>query len=659
MIGMASSKVRTVGVGGRCGLQSNCRMDWSEMCVAEGLLMSCATDIRRRTHGCQIHRKMALSWRVCVTVFALLSLMSVRTCVAQESVSVYYSVKENQPIGTFVGNLQDDTSFNPTFTTFDQITEFTLEQETGIIRTNVVIDRETADEQEIIMIVFAGATFGQTIVVTIRLNDTNDNSPIFSQNNRTFEVTEAVQPYMTKINGVTATDADEGINGIQGYRIVDGNIDNTFDLDVRVRESGVYMDIIVNKTLDRETISLYTLVIEAYDGGDPQLTANTTVNIKVTDVNDNSPVFTQTSFTAIINESAPVNSSVLQVTASDEDEGLNGEVVFSLQRDDGFFRIDPATGIVYLNKALNYEDAQAHDFLVIAQDKAEPPMSSQPAYVSIMVVNINERPPSLEVLFLPEGGAPQVSEAAVADTTLARISVTDPDDGVLTNVSMTIRGGAGQFDLEKNSNQVYFLIVASTANSFDREEVANYDISIRATDFGSPPQHAEVNLTIAVTDVNDNPPIFDLPIYHATIIEASEPGTPVKQVHATDADEGANAQIIYRISPEGTEYSNWFDINPMSGLVTTLQKVDREETGSVFLEVIASDEGETSLSSSVIINITITDVNDNQPVFFPGSYNASILEEQEIPYCFLQVRNFSCIFFYLLTFHFSKPEIKR
>lgn len=630
---MASSKARSVGVG-LGGSSCHRNMCDGEMSSVSGIIRT------KSTHGCLVHRKMELSWRVCIALLVLWALICARTCSAQQDF-VYYSVKENQPVGTFVGNLQDDTSFSSPFNTFETIAEFMLESDTGIITTGAVLDRETVPDQEFLMIVFAGDT---VIVVQINLNDTNDNNPIFSQDNRTFEVTEAVQPYMTKINGVTATDADEGINGIQGYRIVGGNIDNTFDLDVRVRETGVYMDIVVNKTLDRETISMYTLIIEAYDGGDPRLTANTTVNIKVTDVNDNSPVFTLTSFTATINESAPVNTTVLQVTASDEDEGLNGEVVFNLQRDDGFFRIDPASGIVYLNKALNYEDAQAHDFLVIAQDKAEPPMSSQPAYVSIMVININEQPPSLEVLFLPDGGASQVSEAAVADTTLARISVTDPDDGVLTNVSMTITGGAGQFDLQKNSNQVYFLIVATTASSFDREEVASYDISIRATDHGSPPQHAEENLTIAVTDVNDNPPIFDLPLYHATIIEASEPGTPVKQVHATDADEGINAQIIYRISPEGTDYSDWFEINPMSGLVTTLQKVDREETGSVFLTVIASDEGEISLSSSVIINITITDVNDNQPVFFPGSYNASILEEQEIPYCFLQVRK---PFFYL------------
>lgn len=593
---------------------------------------SSADVVRTKKSICLVHRKMALSSRMCVAFIVWTLLFT--ACSAQLTVS--YSVKENQPVGTEVGDLSLYVSSTTGFS-FDDTDEFTIEESSGIIKTAKVLDRESEDQEVFVLLVFVFQPVFTPIAVTIRLNDTNDNGPVFSATETVVQVTEAVQPYMTKINGVTATDADEGINGIQGYRIISGNTDNTFDLDVRVRETGVYMDIIVNKTLDRETVSNYTLIIEAYDGGNPQLTANTTVIIQVTDVNDNSPIFTQTSFTALINESAPINSTVLQVTATDRDEGLNGEVTFRLQRDDGYFRIDPVTGIVYLNKPLNYEEAQAHDFLVIAQDRAEQPMSSQPAYVSVLVLNINERPPSIEVLFLPGGGSPQVSEAAVADTTLARISVTDPDDGVLTNVTMTVSGGAGQFAIEENNNQVYFLVVASSASTFDREQVASYDISIRATDHGSPPQSTDVNLTVAVTDINDNPPIFDLPLYPATIIEASEPGTQVTQVHATDADEGLNAQITYSIAADGTGYANWFDVHPMSGLVTTLQRVDREVTSSVLLEVIARDEGEESMSASVIVNVTITDVNDNQPVFSPGTYNATILEEQEIPYCFLQV----------------------
>ncbi|XP_072171620.1 protein dachsous-like, partial [Diadema setosum] len=583
----------------------------------------------------QMYQKMEMSWRMYLFAVGLLGFSFISTCSAQER--VFYNVKEEQPVGTVVVDLRNDTDHTSTFLFQAVPPEFTADGSTGIIRTAEVLDRETASQREYQILVFvseSGNFFAISVVIT--LTDVNDNSPEFFQAVTHKQVTEAVQPYMTKITGVTATDADEGIFDVQGYRIVAGNIDNTFDLDVRVRPNGVYMDIVVNKTLDHETIPEYTLVIEAFDGGDPQLTGNTTVVIEVTDVNDNSPVFTQTSFSAVINESAPVNSTVLQVTATDEDGGRNGEVVFSLQRDDGFFRIDPATGIIYLNRPLNFEQSSSHDFLVIAQDKAEQPMSSQPAYVSITVMNINEKPPSLEVLFLQEGGSPQVSEAAVADTTLARISVTDPDDGDLTNVTMTLTGGANQFSIEQSSNQVYFLVVSSSASPFDREQVSSYDISILATDRGSPPQHAEVNLTLAVTDINDNPPIFEPLVYSATIIEASEPGSQVTQVHATDADEGINSQIIYSIIFAGN-HSEWFDINPVSGLVTTNRQVDREEASSVLLEVMARDKGTPSLASSSIVNITITDVNDNQPIFSSGTYNATILEERNIPYCFLQV----------------------
>ena len=580
-----------------------------------------------------LHTKMAVSSRMYIMCIILGVLFSV--CSAQGQVE--YQVKEQQPIGTVVGDLRNETTYTSGFSLGFQSAQFEVD-DVGIITTKEVLDRE-ADPQSTswTIIIFVDNV---PLIVTIELIDINDNSPVFSERETRVEVTEAVRAYMTKINGVTATDADEGIFDVQGYRIVSGNIDNTFDLDVRVRDNGVYMDIVVNKTLDRETIANYTLVIEAYDGGDPQLTGNTTVIITVTDVNDNSPVFTQTSFSAAINESAPINSTILRVTATDTDEGLNGEVVFRIDRDDGFFRIDPNTGIVYLNKNLDFENSPTHDFIVLAEDRAEQPMSSEPAHVSIMVININERPPSVEVNFVQEGGLQQVSEAAVNGTTLARISVTDPDDGDLTNVTLILSGGANQFEIEQANNQVYFLMVSKTAVAFDREEVSSYDVSIRAADRGSPPQETVVNLTIMVTDINDNPPIFDLSVYPASIIEASEPGTQVAQVHATDLDIDSNAEITYSIVPStyGSLHSTWFDIDALSGLITTNQKVDREEASLILLEVRASDGGDPTMTSTAIVNITVTDVNDNQPIFSPETYNATILEEREIPYCFLQVR---------------------
>uniref|UniRef100_A0A8C3BT49 Cadherin domain-containing protein n=1 Tax=Cairina moschata TaxID=8855 RepID=A0A8C3BT49_CAIMO len=353
------------------------------------------------------------------------------------------------------------------------------------------------------------------------------------------------------------------------------------------------------RVLDRETRDRYSFIAVTPEG--------ITVEVNIQDINDNAPTFNQSRYHTLISENLKPGSSILQVFASDADEGENGDVVYEINRrqsdPDQYFTIDSRTGVTT-------------------------------AFVTIHVRDYNDNQPTMTIIFLSEDGSPQISEGAQPGQYVARISVSDPDYGEYSNVNVTLEGGDGKFALTTKDNIIYLICVDQL---LDREERDSYDLRVTATDSGTPPLRAESTFVLQVVDINDNPPLFDQQEYKQSIPEVVYPGSFVLQVTARDKDQGPNGEVQYSIMHGHDTHSSWFAIDPATGIITTAAPLDYEKDPQPQLTVLATDRGTPALSSSAVVHVALQDVNDNEPVFRSNFYNVSLKENTPVGTCFLQV----------------------
>ncbi|XP_059502894.1 protocadherin-16-like isoform X2 [Stegostoma tigrinum] len=549
-------------------------------------------------------------------------------------------IDEEQPPFTIIGDI--NAGLPPGHTTssfFIHETEGTgmssdliIDETTGIIKTAKVLDHESRDKYKFVAVNWGG----DAVEVVIIVNDINDNSPVFPSREMKLNVPEQT-PVGTRFRLDSAIDADGGQFSTQGYLIKDGNVGQAFRLETKKLAETLDLELVVNNPLDREKRSTYTLVIEAFDGGTPRRTSQMTLDVSILDVNDNAPRFNQTRYYTMISESLQPGSSLLQVFATDMDEGNNGVVIYDINRRQSdpnqYFVIDSKTGIIKLNKGLDYEMKKVHELVVQARDNATHPEVTT-AFVTVQVKDYNDNQPTLTIIFLSEDGSPHISEGAQPGQFVARISVSDPDYGEYAKVNVSLDGGDGKFGLTTKDNIIYLICVDQM---LDREEKDTYQLSVTATDSGTPPLRAESTFTIHVTDVNDNPPVFDRSGYRQSIPEVLYPGSFVLQVTATDKDEGSNGEVVYSITSNANSHSEWFTIDQTTGVITTAATLDYETDPIPRLVVTATDRGNPPMFSSVTVTIAIQDVNDNEPVFSRNFYNTSIKEHVPMGTCFLQV----------------------
>lgn len=517
-------------------------------------------------------------------------------------------------------------------------TDLLIDDKTGEIRTKALLDREKRASYSLVAIPISG----KNIRVVVRVIDENDNAPTFPTPFMNIEFPENT-PRDVKRTLNPARDLDLGRYNTQRYNIISGNINNAFRLSShRERDGVLYLDLQINGFLDRETTPSYSLVIEALDGGVPPLKGQMTVNITILDVNDNQPVFNQSRYFATVPENATVGTSVLQVYATDADADNNGLIEFSINRrqsdKEQMFTIDSKTGLISVNKPLDFETKEQHELVVMAKDHGEQTLETT-AFVSIRVTDVNDNQPTINVIFLSDDATPKISESAEPGEFVARISVNDPDSKTeYSNVNVSLSGGDGHFELATHDNIIYIVIVSKR---LDREMQPNYTLSVVATDQGNPPLHASKTIYLKVTDVNDNAPVFEKEVYRANVMEVSDPGTSVIQVVAIDSDEGNNSAVTYALVDTPDTHSQWFQIDPHTGLITTKSRIDCETEPVPQLTVMARDNGVPPLSSTATVLVTIHDINDNEPIFDQSFYNATIAENDPKGRCILKVSLFN------------------
>eukprot|EP00063_Salmo_salar_P095100 XP_014069935.1 PREDICTED: protocadherin-16-like [Salmo salar] len=584
------------------------------------------------------------SREVLLLAYILLELIAVHSSTVLGNLEL--QLDEEQPAGTIVGDISAGLPPGVTASLYfisdhegtGVGSDLDIDESTGIIKTAKVLDHELRDRYNFIAVTMTGVT----VEVTITVNDINDHAPTFPRRRAAFKIPE-MTAVGTRFPLEPAMDGDKGQLTTQGYLIKDGNPGQAFLLETRRGSNQVlYLDLVVNTLLDSETRPSYTLSLEAFDGGSPKRTGQMVLDVTVQDINDNAPVFNQSRYHAIISENLQPGSNILQVFASDVDQGDNGLVLYEINRrqsdPERYFVIDSRTGVITLNKPLDFEMRRVHELVVQARDNATQPEVTN-AFVTIHVRDYNDNQPTMTIIFLSEDGSPQISEGAQPGQYVARISVTDPDYGEYANVNVSLEGGDGKFALTTKDNIIYLMCVDQI---LDREERDTYELRVMATDAGTPPLRAESSFTIQVTDVNDNPPLFDQQQYTQVIPEVVFPGSFILQVTARDKDQGPNGDITYSLLQDGQagqdeNQAQWFTIDPVTGIITTLSQLDYESQPRPNVTVVATDRGRPSLSSTALVHVVLQDINDNEPVFGTNFYNVSIKENTAAGTCILEV----------------------
>ncbi|XP_036704224.1 protocadherin beta-5 [Balaenoptera musculus] len=448
----------------------------------------------------------------------------------------------------------------------------------------------------------------------LQLTDINDHSPEFLEREMLLKIPENVQTgtvFPLKI----AQDFDIGSNTIQNYTI---STNSHFHVVTHNRGDGrKYPELVLDKPLDREEGPELSLTLTALDSGAPPRSGTTAVRIEVVDINDNAPEFLQSVYEVQIPENSPLNSLVVTVSARDLDAGTNGNVAYALFQGDEvtqLFVIDEITGEIRLKRALDFESTRYYNVEVAATDGGG---LSGKCTVVIEVVDVNDNVPELTMSTIISS-TPENSP----ETVVAVFSVSDPDSGDNGRMVCSIQNDL-PFLLKPTFKNFYTLV---TERPLDRESRAEYNVTITVTDMGTPRLKTQHNITVLVSDVNDNAPAFTQTSYTLSVRENNSPALHIGTVRATDRDAGANAQVTYSLLPPLDPHvplASLVSINPDNGHLFALRSLDYEALRAFEFRVGAADRGSPALSSQALVRVLVADDNDNAPFVLYPLQNAS------------------------------------
>lgn len=556
-----------------------------------------------------------------------------------------YYIPEEQSVNTLIGNIavdegirsvaseEDYNSLEFHFLNSDNkyLSHFSIDLTSSDLRIKEPLDREvvcefsTSFSCQISLEVAAQSrttTFFKKISITIVLEDINDHAPAFNSPLLSLMLSES-EVTGKSIAIDSATDVDSSNFSVQSYDIIPANVPFRIDFEQN-SDSPSALYLVIDGKLDREKVDNYNFMLVAKDGGDPSLNGTMMINITVEDANDNRPVFTQAVFPVTVKENYPLNTTFLNVTATDLDIGRNAKISYQINSQQSqiikdTFRVNSSTGEVYLAQHLEYESDQPIKVKIDATDDGERPLTSQ-AVAEVTVEDSENNAPIIKINLLSSSQFAETSEYASVGSVVAYVEVIDSDGD--RNGLVTCEIESGPFGLQAMEAKEYKIIVFST---LDREKADKHNVTIQCHDFGVPQLTSSANFTVIVLDKNDNAPKFTQELYESTIMENNDNGSTVVQVFARDADIGMNKEVSYYLDPDMLVH---FKINAKIGLITSNKVFDREERGRYEFTVYATDAGIPPLSSTARVSVTIDDENDNQPSFINLPYVYHIPESQ-------------------------------
>lgn len=551
--------------------------------------------------------------------------------------------------------------------------EFYVNANTGMLYTAVQLDAEKKAIYTLTVSAIdqgnAGTRKQSSAKVKINVVDSNDNDPIFDQQDPLVVTVDENEPAGTYVTKVTAKDRDSGENAYISY-----SIDNIEKVPFEIEPfSGIVR---TKQLLDYETMRReYLLHVRASDWGLPyRRQTEMRLKIKLRDVNDNRPQFEKVDCTGHLSKYLPIGTEIMTVSAIDFDAGNMITYRIVSGNSDSCFSLDSASGVLSLLCDLKDVGVTEREINVTATDgthfadvnriqlkvvNTKKSMTTQERYLTDdngafechdtgvarrltdamasaeknnMKVNEKENYNLMPKRYGDNVYAPEfidfpnqinVSEAQKIGTTLLKIRARDRDLGyngkLVYGISSGDRDSVFGIDIENGHLTVI--------GQLDREKCDEYFLNITVYDLGKPQKSASKMLPIIVNDVNDNAPKFDNSLLAISVSENAANGSFVFKANATDADLGENARVTYLLVTETDD----FKLHPVSGKLTIKGQLDRERQESYELRIRAKDNGlGFSLYSDMLLRVKVTDVNDNAPAFALSSYTVKVREDMPL-----------------------------
>ncbi|XP_060110477.1 protocadherin beta-16-like [Heteronotia binoei] len=549
--------------------------------------------------------------------------------------SFHYSVPEEKKSGSLVANVLKDLKVDVKELSARRaqlISEgtrqyFQLDPHSGNVILQDRIDREALCGQKDPCILFSEIVLENPLQVhriEVQIEDVNDNSPQFSKNEFLFEIPEQT-PLNTRFLLEKAEDQDKGENAVQNYTL---SPNDHFRLDVQSRSDGSkYPELVLEKQLDREENARLFLILSAVDGGTPKRTGTANIVIHVLDANDNVPQFQQSLYEVKLTENAPKNTLLTKVVAVDQDLGSYGDITYSFSQVPEnvlkAFNLNKQTGELNVAGAIDYEEERSYEISIKATDGG-----GLSAYCKVMVEveDRNDNPPEVTLTSLTS----PLPEDSPPNTVVALFRVTDRDSGDSGRTACTTDTNL-PFMLKLSVNSYYQLL---TQQSLDREKASEYNISITATDRGSPRLISTRIINVQISDVNDNAPVFEKSTYEMQLWENNIPGLLIGLVRARDLDTERNAKVMYSVLPgkvSNQPLSSYVSINSETGNLYAIRSLDYEQVKDFHVTVRAVDSGSPPLSSQVMVRVVVMDENDNTPFILYPLQNGSSPSNDLVP----------------------------
>lgn len=422
--------------------------------------------------------------------------------------------------------------------------------------------------------------------VEIHIEDYGNNAPVVSisfltPGNMGFVNISENDKNSTFVAHVNVEDPDTGLNGE-----VDCSISNTHFAMVKIDKG---YKVVVNAVLDREVLNSYNLTVTCTDKGTPVMSTATSFAVRITDYNDNKPVFGKQTYTAKLKENNVGNEMFAQVSAADADEGINAMFNFQPHEDvKGRFIIDPNTGIIKANSVFDREVEPTVTFRVLAVDDGSPKLTGT-ATVVLTITDENDNDPK----FTKSVYGFTVLENQQTGASVDTLEATDLDEGVNAEFDFSISPdyvSTVPFDVISHTG------VIMTTKQLNREERSRYDFVVVVTDRGDRTLSSLAHVTVTVADVNDNAPIVTFPRPSNNSVAVPYPDYEtnyITTVEAYDLDEGINKELEFSIK-SGNDL-DIFEIDAVSGVLSFKKQIDTEESKFIALEVSVKDKGNPPL----------------------------------------------------------------
>ncbi|CAL8264081.1 unnamed protein product [Lota lota] len=563
---------------------------------------------------------------LCVLLFLLSGLNSVHG-------DLSYSVQEEMKRGSVIGNIAKDLGLTLDILSARKARIETEENErrycdvslrSGDLIVSERIDREEQCGEKPSCILKFDLLLESPLElhrVSLQIQDINDNAPSFPTDIIKLEIRESADKG-ARYRVDAAHDEDIGQNGVQSYTL---QRNNNFVLNVQTTSAGSkYGELILDTELDREEQQDIKLLLTALDGGSPQRSGTVVMHVVVLDANDNAPVFSQAVYEASLPENAPLKTHVITVSATDADEGVNGDIKYGLSRlsekTRKLFTLDRQTGDIFVAGDIDFEDVSEYELFVQAKDGYG---LSSDTKVIISIIDVNDNAPVIALKTLTN----PVPENVSPGTEVGLINVQDRDSEKNRKVRCSLQQHV-PFKLIPSIKNYYSVV---TTEKLDRELVSEYNITISATDEGSPPLSSVKVVHISIADVNDNPPVFEEHSYNSYVPENNKPGHSLCSVKAHDPDWSQNGTVIYSLltgEVNNAPVSSYLSVNGDTGVIQSVRSFDYEQFRSFKVYVMARDNGSPPLSSNVTVSVFITDVNDNTPqILYPAPEGNSFMTE--------------------------------